>query len=110
MPHLLRAEVDQLAMEFAISQAGDVGIFERFPTDKEIGLGVVDVRAEIADTPALIVERAEKALRYLQPEQITLNPDCGFAPTSTNPISLDEAYQKLKAMAQAAEILRGRYA
>jgi len=110
MPHLLRADVDQLAMEFAVSQAGDVAIFGQFATDKEIGLGVVDVRGEIADRPELIVERAEKALRYLKPEQIVLNPDCGFAPTSTNPISLEEAYQKLKAMSQAAEILRGRYA
>ena len=109
MPHLLRAEVDQLAMEFAVSQAGDVAIFEQFPTDKEIGLGVVDVRGAIAESPALIVERVEKALRYLQPEQITLNPDCGFAPTSTNPISLEEAYQKLSAMAEAAGILRQRY-
>ncbi|MDE2635779.1 MAG: cobalamin-independent methionine synthase II family protein [Chloroflexota bacterium] len=110
MPHLLRADVDQLAMEFAVSQAGDVAIFEQFPTDKEIGLGVVDVRGEIADSPQLIVERVEKALKYLQPEQIVLNPDCGFAPTSTNPISLEEAYQKLKSMSQAASILRDRYA
>ncbi len=109
MPFLLAANVDQLAMEFAVSQAGDVGIFGAFPTDKEIGLGVVDVRGEIADTPQLIVERVEKALAYLAPEQITLNPDCGFAPTSTNPISLEEAYQKLHAMAQAAEVLRQRY-
>jgi 5-methyltetrahydropteroyltriglutamate--homocysteine methyltransferase len=110
MPHLLRAEVDQLAMEFAVSQAGDVAIFEQFPTDKEIGLGVIDVRGAIAESPELIVERVEKALQYLQPEQITLNPDCGFAPTSTNPITLEEAYQKLRAMAEAAAILRQRYA
>ena len=109
MPHLLRADVDQLAMEFAVSQAGDVSIFEQFPTDKEIGLGVVDVRGEIADKPALIIERVEKALKFLQPEQITLNPDCGFAPTSTNPISLEESYVKLRAMSQAAETLRQRY-
>lgn len=109
MPFLLRADVDQLAMEFAVSQAGDVGIFSAFPTDKEIGLGVVDVRGEIADSPEQIVERVEKALAYLPPEQIALAPDCGFAPTSTNPISLEEAYQKLRAMAEAAEILRARY-
>ena len=96
-------------MEFAVSEAGDVGVFGQFPTDKEIGLGVVDVRGEVVDTPQLIVERVEKALKFLKPEQITLNPDCGFAPTSTNPISLDEAYQKLSAMAQAASILRERY-
>ncbi len=110
MPFLLEANVDQLAMEFAVSQAGDVAIFGQFPTDKEIGLGVVDVRGEIADTPELIVSRVEKALEFLKPEQITLNPDCGFAPTSTNPISLEEAYQKLSAMSQAAGILRARYA
>ena len=109
MPHLLNADVDQLAMEFAVTQAGDVSIFGQFPTEKEIGLGAVDVRGEVVDTPELIVERVEKALEYLRPEQITLNPDCGFAPTSTNPISLEEAYQKLSAMAQAAEILRERY-
>ena len=109
MPHLLGANVDQLAMEFAVSQAGDVAIFGQFPTDKAIGLGVVDVRGEIADSPELIVERVEKALTVLAPEQITLNPDCGFAPTSTNPISFEEAYQKLRAMAQAAVILRERY-
>ena len=110
MPYLLQANVDQLAMEFAVSQAGDIAIFGQFPTDKEIGLGVVDVRGAIAEPPELIVERVEKALTFLRPEQITLNPDCGFAPTSTNPISLEEAYQKLKAMSQAASILRERYA
>ena len=110
MPYLLRADVDQLAMEFAVSEAGDVSVFEQFPTDKEIGLGVVDVRGEIVDAPEIIVARVEKALRYLRPEQITLNPDCGFAPTSTNPISLEEAYQKLLNMARAADILRQRYA
>lgn len=110
MPYLLQADVDQLAMEFAVAQAGDVAIFGQFPTEMEVGLGVVDVRGEIADTPELIVERVEKALRYLKPEQITLNPDCGFAPTSTNPISLEEAYQKLTALSDAAAILRERYA
>ncbi len=109
MPQLLRANVDQLAMEFAVSQAGDVAIFERYPTDKEIGLGVVDVRGEVIEGAEVIVGRVERALRYLTPEQITLNPDCGFAPTSTNPISLEEAYGKLRAMAQAAEILRERH-
>lgn len=110
MPYLLEADVDQLAMEFAVSEAGDIAIFGQFPTDKEIGLGVVDVRGEIVDSAEIIVKRVEKALRFLKPAQITLNPDCGFAPTSTNPISLEEASQKLVAMSQAAGILRERYA
>lgn len=109
MPFLLDANVDQLAMEFAVSGAGDVSVLGRYPTAQSIGLGVVDVRATTVDTPAQIVERVEKALKYLQPEQIALNPDCGFAPTSTNPISLEEAYLKLTAMSTAARILRERH-
>ena len=109
LPFLLQANVDHLAMEFAVSDAGDVEVFADNPIDKQIGLGVVDVRGEVIDSPEIIVERVEKALQYLEPEQITLNPDCGFAPTSTNPISLDEAYQKLRSMSTAATILRQRY-
>ena len=32
--------------------------------------------------------------------------DCGFAPSGTNPIPLDEPYAKLKALAAAATLLR----
>jgi 5-methyltetrahydropteroyltriglutamate--homocysteine methyltransferase len=51
----------------------------------------------------------EQALEYFRPEQICLNPDCGFAPGSTNPIEADEAYRKLKALTEAARILREKY-
>ena len=43
-------------------------------------------------------------------ERLSLNPDCGFAPSGTNPIPLDEAYAKLKALGQAAQQLRGESA
>ena len=109
LPFMLQAKVDHLAMEFAVSEAGDIGVFDGHRIDKEIGLGVVDVRGEVVEPSEVIVDRVEKALQYLAPEQIALNPDCGFAPTSTNPISLDEAYQKLKALGGAASILRGRH-
>jgi methionine synthase II (cobalamin-independent) len=40
---------------------------------------------------------------------MTLNPDCGFAPRSENPVDLDEAYLKLLALCRGAETLRERY-
>jgi 5-methyltetrahydropteroyltriglutamate--homocysteine methyltransferase len=57
-----------------------------------------------------IVKRARQALRFLPPERLSLNPDCGFAPSGNNPIPLDEPYAKLKALAQAAAILRAEKA
>jgi 5-methyltetrahydropteroyltriglutamate--homocysteine methyltransferase len=50
--------------------------------------------------------RVRQALKYVPTQRLTLNPDCGFAPSGNNPIPLDEAYAKLKALGQAARQLR----
>ena len=55
------------------------------------------------------MERAEAAMQYVPAERLTLNPDCGFAPSSINPMDLDEAYLKLKALCAGAQLLRSRY-
>jgi hypothetical protein len=39
-----------------------------------------------------------------------LNPDCGFAPDFGEPPSIDEAYEKLRRLAEAAARLRARFA
>ena len=109
LPALLHAEVDQLALEFAVSEAGDIGVFAGQTPRQELALGVVDVRGVEVESPQVIVARAERALRYFPPERLTLTPDCGFAPTSTNPISIDEAYAKLRNLSEAAAILRAKY-
>ncbi len=110
LPYLKRLKVDQLLMEFTIPVAGDLKVLSELPDDVEVGLGCVDCRGEHIDTPEEIVSRVENALEYIKPERITLNPDCGFAPGSAADIPIDEAYQKLKNEAKAAEILRGKYA
>lgn len=106
---LARLEVDQYVMEFTIPVSGDVDVLAQLPADREVGLGCVDCRGEVIDTPEQIVERAERALRYVEPRQILLNPDCGFAPGNAADIPIDEAYAKLKNEAAAAAILRERY-
>ena len=109
LPFLLQANVDQLSMEFAISEAGDVDVFANHQWEKELALGAVDVRGQDVEPPEVIVDRAERALEFFAPEQLSLTPDCGFAPSSTNGIPMDEAYLKLRSLAQAASILRERY-
>jgi 5-methyltetrahydropteroyltriglutamate--homocysteine methyltransferase len=106
---LYRSKVDVLMLEFAMPVAGDLDVFARFPTERMIGLGCVDIRTETAEGPSLVVERVEEALRYLHPDQLVLNPDCGFAPSSMLPIPLDEAYFKLRALGLAADRLRQKH-
>ena len=43
-------------------------------------------------------------------ERIVLNPDCGFAPGSAARVDVEEVYEKLKNMVEAAHRLRDRHA
>ena len=103
------SNVHRFAMEFATPDAGGIGVLKEFPEDKVLGLGVIDHTDRHVETPQQVVDRVERAMEFVPKERITLNPDCGFAPSSANPMDLDEAYLKLRAMCQGADILRSRY-
>jgi 5-methyltetrahydropteroyltriglutamate--homocysteine methyltransferase len=101
--------VDRFAMEFATPDAGGVGVLKDFPADKTLGLGVIDHTDLHVETPEEVVARVEAAMEFVPKERLTLNPDCGFAPSSINPMDFDEAYLKLRAMCQGTALLRERY-
>ena len=101
--------VHRFAMEFATPDAGGIEVLRRFPQSKVLGLGVIDHTDPHVETPEEVVARVERAMEYVPKERITLNPDCGFSPSSANPMDLDEAYLKLSAMCQGAQLLREKY-
>jgi 5-methyltetrahydropteroyltriglutamate--homocysteine methyltransferase len=105
-PALCRAEVDELALEFALPQAGTLDVLADLPGRLRLGLGCVDVRCPGVEPAEAVADQVRSALRYVPAGRLALNPDCGFAPSGTNPIPLDEAYAKLKALAEAARELR----
>jgi 5-methyltetrahydropteroyltriglutamate--homocysteine methyltransferase len=107
---LNRLKVRHLTMEFTAPQAGDLSVLEKLRDDFEIGLGCVGTEPGVIDTAEQIYGRVKKALQFLPPERITLNPDCGFAPGSAARVSIDEVYQKLKNEVEAARRLRHDYA
>ncbi|MBI2432956.1 MAG: cobalamin-independent methionine synthase II family protein [Candidatus Hydrogenedentes bacterium] len=109
LPQLRRLNVHHLTMEFTAPGAGDMAVFTQLPEHLEIGLGCVSTQPGQIDSPETIVGRVEMALKYLAPERITLNPDCGFAPGSAANVSIDEVYQKLKNEVEAARRLREKY-
>lgn len=98
--------IDIIAMEFASEDISEIDILRDFPKQKMLGLGAIDVLSESIDPPERVMQRVEKAMRFVEKERITLNPDCGFAPSSENPITLREAFYKMKSLADAAERLR----
>ena len=62
-------------------------------------------RKKRAETPEVVAARIRKALKYIRPEQVILAPDCGmkYLPRAV-------ADGKLKAMVEAAQLLRDEYA
>jgi 5-methyltetrahydropteroyltriglutamate--homocysteine methyltransferase len=106
LPALSELQFDMLMLEFAIPAAGGKRVLGQLPERFDVGLGCVDCRSPHIDTPEEIAGRVRQALEYVAPERITLHPDCGFAPGSAADIPIDEAYQKLRNEALAAEQLR----
>lgn len=104
---------DILNLEFSVRRAGELK--DLFTSDylREniiLGLGVVNPRSKLVERTSNIVLRAKEALEYIPKERLWLNPDCGFGTFSNSPISsYDMAANKLKAIVQAAQILREEY-
>jgi 5-methyltetrahydropteroyltriglutamate--homocysteine methyltransferase len=109
MPQLRRLNVGHITMEFTTPGSGEMSVFRELPEDVEIGLGCVSCLPGEVDSADTIVARVEKALEYVAPERITLNPECGFAPGSAAKVSIDEVYTKLKNEVEAARRLREKY-
>jgi 5-methyltetrahydropteroyltriglutamate--homocysteine methyltransferase len=61
------------------------------------------------DSPEQIVQRVGKALAHVPGGRLTLNLDCGFAPGKNREVPLEEAYLKLKNLAEAVRRLRERH-
>jgi len=110
LAQLNKLEVQHLTMEFTAAGADDLESLGRLREDFELGLGVVDVTPGAPEAAALIASRVERALTRIDKKRITLNPDCGFAPGSAAKVDTDEVYLKLKAEAEAARMLRAKYA
>jgi Methionine synthase II (cobalamin-independent) len=84
-PAIFDAKVRQYVVEYKAPRMGDPVEFARMlPSDKEIGLGSVDVRDhKRVETPEEIMAHVERIVRYVDPTRIWLNPDCVFAPGSS---------------------------
>ena len=109
LKQLSRLKVDHITMEFTAPGAGEMAILKQLPDGLEVGLGCVSCQPGVVDSVESIIERVESALLYLSPEQITLNPDCGFAPGSAAVVEIDEVYAKMKNEVEAAARLREEY-
>ncbi|MBL9214524.1 MAG: hypothetical protein JNG83_03510, partial [Opitutaceae bacterium] len=110
LPRLHAAGIDRVNIEFAYHGTGAVDDLALLPPKLDVGMGVVDVRGETLQTVEEIEAIGAAGARIIDPSRIALNPDCGFAPDSGEPPTIDEAFEKLQRLCAAAARLRQRFA
>ena len=110
LTYLTSMQLDQLVLEYATPRAGELAAFEKYAKKREIGLGVVNPRSDDLESPRDVVEKVNEALKYFEPTQIYLNPDCGFGTFAERPMnSAEMAFKKLQIITEAAKELRTTY-
>jgi len=107
-PHILELKnCSQLALEFANRDNNKHDAYEQlslmkdYGDNREIGLGIVDVHVNTIEDPETIVQRTVRAAKFIEPNKIYLNPDCGLR---TRP--WDITYSKLRSIVNGAELAR----
>jgi 5-methyltetrahydropteroyltriglutamate--homocysteine methyltransferase len=100
-PHLARAAVQQLALEFASREMAEIELAREIRPPLELAVGLVDVKNTWVEPPELVAERLRLTLKYIEPERVSVTPDCGFSQTARF-----IACRKLKSMVDGVRIVR----
>jgi 5-methyltetrahydropteroyltriglutamate--homocysteine methyltransferase len=102
-PWLLDLKVDQLVLELASARhEDDIMVFKEYPSEKEIGAGVLDVKTPDVEPVRIVRKRIQRLLNHIDESKLWLNGDCGFASRfDTTLIPRSSCYQKLESLCLA---------
>ncbi len=100
-PRLLDARVRQFVFEYANREMSEIELWSEFPTDKEVAVGVIDVKAFRVETAEEVADRVRLALKHVPPARLWLVPDCGLWETPRW-----VGISKLRSMVEAARMIR----
>ncbi len=99
---MYEVNVDQYVLDFALRDMQDIGCLSDLPSDKEVAIGVIDVRTLQIESEGEVAERMRKALEVVPAEQLSFTTDCGM-----KALHRFNAQGKLHTLAHAANVVRG---
>jgi 5-methyltetrahydropteroyltriglutamate--homocysteine methyltransferase len=100
-PHVGRARVNQLALEFASREMAEVELLAQLPETMDVAVGLIDVKNTWVEPPELVAERLRTLLKHVDPNRVSVTPDCGFSQTARH-----LAVAKAKAMVDGVKLVR----
>ncbi|HEX6690463.1 MAG TPA: 5-methyltetrahydropteroyltriglutamate--homocysteine S-methyltransferase [Burkholderiales bacterium] len=103
-----RTEVDHFLLEFDTPRAGGFAPLRFVPKGKGVVLGLVSSKTPQLEEMETLRRRAEDAAKYIDPANLAISPQCGFASTmGGNPVSEADERAKLKLCVDAARKIWG---
>jgi len=103
LPELAGCSCRQVSIETAQSKL-DCKVLEAL-AGKSVMVGCIDLNDMAVETPETVAARIRRALPYVPKESVILAPDCGM-----KYLPREVAFGKMRAMVEAAKILRAEYA
>jgi 5-methyltetrahydropteroyltriglutamate--homocysteine methyltransferase len=100
-PHLGRAKVNQLALEFGSREMAEIELLAELPDTMDVAVGLVDVKNTWIEPADLVAERLRTVLKYVDPQRVSVTPDCGFSQTARR-----IAVAKAAALSHGAALVR----
>jgi methionine synthase II (cobalamin-independent) len=96
-------------LEYDTARAGGFEPLRFVPKGKRVVLGLVTSKSGQLESKDEIKRRIDQAARFVDPHQLALSPQCGFASTEEgNILAEDEQWAKLEMIVQLAEEVWGR--
>jgi 5-methyltetrahydropteroyltriglutamate--homocysteine methyltransferase len=90
-------------MEWDSERAGGFEPLSLVPKDKRVVLGILTSKTGALESKDEIKRRLDEASRYIDLDQVSLSPQCGFASTEEgNILSEDQQWAKLERIVQVA--------
>ena len=100
-PGLLAANVDQFVLEYSNREMAEIDLWQDIGADRELAIGVVDVKSYYPESASDVADRIRLALRYIPAEKLWITSDCGFNHTPRH-----SCVAKLNAMVEGTRIVR----
>lgn len=100
-PHIGRAKVNQLAMEFASREMAEIELLRELPESMDVAVGLIDVKNTWVEPADLVADRLRTVLKHVDAKRVSVTPDCGFSQTARH-----VAVRKASAMVQGVRSVR----
>ena len=100
-PDFLALAVDEIHVEMASREFAELELIAEMGREKDVAVGVVDVKSSYLETPEDVEERISSCLEHVPPDRLAVAPDCGLSQTARW-----AARAKLEALVEGARRVR----